>query len=59
MTPRQRELKDKHGTPEEFEAAVWRAYADLWITEGEASAGISKYRREWLEAGDVRVRAKP
>jgi hypothetical protein len=41
------ELQAKHGTPEAFERAVWRAYADLFITKGEADAAIAKYRTEW------------
>lgn len=59
MTESQRQLKEKHGTPEKFEKAVWVAYCDLWITESEALSGIARYKREWLEAGhDVHVYAE-
>ncbi|HEY2155990.1 MAG TPA: hypothetical protein VGH33_10195 [Isosphaeraceae bacterium] len=45
--PTREELRAKHGTPEAFERAVWKAYADLFITKGEADAAIAKYRTEW------------
>jgi hypothetical protein len=48
--PTREELRSKHGTPEEFERAVWKAYADLFITKGEADAAIAKYRVEWRVA---------
>lgn len=44
------ELRAAHGTPEEFEAAVWRAANDLFITDDEARAGIEKYRAEYAAA---------
>jgi len=44
------ELRVKHGTPEEFEIAVWAAWADLFITTAEALEGIKKYKLEWDEA---------
>ncbi len=46
----QQELTQKHGTPSEFEKAVWAAYSDLMITYDEAIAAIQKYRSEWLAA---------
>lgn len=51
LTPKQKELQAKHGLPSEFEAAVWRAYNDLFIDHNEAVAGIHKYREEWEAAG--------
>lgn len=51
LTPQQEKLKEKHGTPEEFEKAVWRACDDLFCTVAEAKAAIEKYRTEWVEAG--------
>ena len=51
MTDRQKELAEKHGTPEQFEKAIWKAWDDLFITSGEADAAIKKYRAEWDAAG--------
>ena len=47
------DLAAKHGTPEEFEAAVWRAAAELDFAD--VRRAIDDYRREWAEAphGDV------
>jgi hypothetical protein len=50
MSEKQQELKAKHGTPDEFERAVWAAYAGLWVTEEEAKRAIGKYRQEWRDA---------
>lgn len=47
MTAKQRELAEKHGTPAEFEANVWTAYAHCFITFDEARDGIAKYKAEW------------
>jgi hypothetical protein len=58
MTPEQERLRAAHGTPREFEAAVWRAYADLFVTHDEAVAGIQKYRDEWEAAGNCAVVVK-
>jgi hypothetical protein len=52
MTDRQKELKNKHGTPNEFEEAVWKAWMQLFIKFEEATAAISKYRDEWNSAGE-------
>jgi hypothetical protein len=46
----QAELRARHGTPEAFEKAVWRAYAQLFITYDEAVDAIAIYRQEWDEA---------
>ncbi len=48
MTTEQESLKAKHGTPEEFAAAV---YACEMISGNEADAAVAKYDREWMEAG--------
>lgn len=40
MTKKQEELAEQHGTPEQFEKAIWEAYADLFITRTEAWAAI-------------------
>lgn len=52
MTEKQKILAEKHGTPTEFESAVWMAYDTLYITGDEAVAAINKYKREWEEAGN-------
>ena len=44
------ELTAKHGTPKEFERAVWAAWAQLFVTTAEAEKAIVKYRDEWLAA---------
>ena len=49
MTPKQKELAEKHGTPEQFEKAIWKAYADLFITSTEAWTAIRKYKEEWKQ----------
>jgi hypothetical protein len=54
MTDKQQELKGKHGTPDEFEAAVWNAHDQLFLTADEAVAAINKYRQEWEESGMTR-----
>lgn len=48
MTAAQKQLKKKHGTPEEFEQAC---RACLEITHQEEVAAIRKYRDEWNRAG--------
>ena len=50
--PTRDELTAKHGTPEEFERAVWEAYCNLFVTKDEAEAAIIKYREEWSNAKD-------
>lgn len=44
------ELTKAHGTPQQFEAAVWAAWAQLFVTTEEAVEGIEKYKAEWLAA---------
>jgi hypothetical protein len=44
---KRKELEEKHGTPDQFEKAIWKAYADLFITMPEAMAAIQKYKAEW------------
>jgi hypothetical protein len=51
VTNRQKELAEKHGTPEQFEKAIWKAWDDLFISSNEADAAIKKYRAEWDAAG--------
>ena len=46
-------LKAQHGTPEEFERAVWEAYTQLFITKEEADEAIRKYRGEWADARNL------
>ena len=46
------ELREAHGTPEEFERAVWAASNDLFVTDDEARAAILKYRAEYAAAPD-------
>lgn len=46
------ELRKKHGTPKEFEDAIWRACNDLFITDSEAIDAIKKYEKEWESAKD-------
>ena len=50
MTRKQKELAEKHSTPEQFKKAIWKAYADLFITSAEAWAAISSYKDEWERA---------
>jgi hypothetical protein len=50
------ELQTAHGTPAEFEAAVWAAHAQLFVTTEEAEAAIAKYRDEWNLAPEVEIR---
>jgi len=58
MTTAQHRLKELHGTPDELEAAVWRAHADLWVTYDEALAAIGKYRDDWREASRAKEPAR-
>lgn len=51
LTDAQKELKRKHGTPEQFAAACNAAVGDLMVTPAEAQAAIETYCREWAEAG--------
>jgi hypothetical protein len=47
MTKRQENLKEKHGTPNEFAFALYRAADDLFITYEEADKAIEKYNKLW------------
>lgn len=51
MTPAQLELAAKHGTPQQFRAAVWRACCDLFVTVEEYHAAADKYDAEFAAAG--------
>lgn len=51
MTMKQEKLAEKHGTPEQFEKAIWKACDDLTITIQEAVAAINEYKYEWMRAG--------
>ena len=53
MTEKQEELAEKHGTPEQFEKAIWKACDDLTITTQEAVAAINGYKYEWTQAGST------
>jgi hypothetical protein len=52
MTPVQK-IPEDPGTPEQFEAAIWEAYADLFITYEEALKAIQKYSEEWAKTRNV------
>jgi len=45
-----KKLTEKHGTPEEFEKAIWNAYNSLMITFPEAVKAIRDYNNEWWRA---------
>lgn len=51
MTEKQKELYEKHGTPDDFADAVNIAADRLMVTTEEANAAIYKYRQEWTAAG--------
>jgi len=42
-----------HGTPEAFEAVVWKAQADGFVTIEEAVASIARYRSEYDAAPET------
>ena len=50
MSAAERLLIAKHGTLQEFARACWVAESQLFITNEECRAAISKYRRELEEA---------
>lgn len=50
LTAKQKELKEKHGTPAKFAAAVYEAVPG-YISMDEAKAAVDKYNAEWYEAG--------
>ena len=47
MMEKQEELAEKHGTPEQFEKAIWEACNAMMITTQEAVAAIKGYKYEW------------
>ncbi len=49
MTPKQKELLKKHGSPSAFAKAVYAALGEISINE--ANVAILKYQREWEVAG--------
>lgn len=49
----QSEKRAAHGTPDQFEAACWRAQGDGFLTAEEAFEGTLSYRREYYGAPDV------
>jgi len=51
ITISQRRLALKHGTPAQFESAVWRAVDNMEITSKEAIRAIKTYWSEWSKAG--------
>ncbi len=52
------ELRAKHGTPDDFAAAVNQAADDLFCTTDEANAAITKYRAEYEAAPSGGVGSK-
>lgn len=56
LSDKQKELKEKHGTPDEFAIACFKAVPSF-ISVREAQAGIEEYDKEWIEAGE-RKRSK-
>ena len=49
LTPKQRKLAKKHGTPAEFAQAVYKCVPGD-ISMDEAQAAVAKYNREWAAA---------
>lgn len=49
LTPGQRKLQKKHGTPAEFATAVYNCVPGD-ISMGEARAALEKYQKEWDQA---------
>lgn len=45
-----RALEKKHGTFQEFELALWNAYASLEITKQEMDIALREYRRDLADA---------
>jgi hypothetical protein len=41
----------KHGTPDEFSAAVWKASGVLGLTPMESMRAIKAYNDDWRKAG--------
>lgn len=48
--PTRPDLTKAHGTPQEFERAVWLAYSQLLIDTPEAVTAIERYKREYEAA---------
>ena len=46
----QQEMRERHGTPESFRAAIRVAYEDLFITLAEAQAAAQHYRDVYAAA---------
>jgi hypothetical protein len=53
----QDQLQAKHGTPSEFEAATWELFYNQKIEASDAMAAISRYRKQWVTAGDKAMKA--
>lgn len=51
LHPTQEELREAHGTPEQFAEAVWNACNDLFVTTDEAVAAIQGYNDLYQLAG--------
>lgn len=45
------EMRKHHGTPAEFEVAVWQAVGEISIEE--AVNAVLKYKTEWHEAPEA------
>lgn len=45
-----KELEKLHGTPEQFNKAIWKAHYDLFISYKEAIAAITSYQNEYEAA---------
>lgn len=54
LTRKQRYLKEKHGTPDEFKFAVMLAVPSF-ISINEALSAIFKYKQEWQTAGEKEI----
>ena len=50
LSVKQKELKKKHGTPDEFSIACFKAVPDF-ISVREADIAIDIYNKQWIEAG--------
>ena len=49
LTPKQRKLAKKHGTPAEFAQSVYKTVPG-YISMDEARDAVDKYNREWAAA---------
>ena len=47
-----KQLKEKHGSPNEFRQAVMTSYYNVEITLQEAQLAINDYYKEWSESKD-------